>query len=589
MTSLVLQASALTGTPPDQLRLVGLLLFSIPLSLLFPYLPADPSYLPHLYAALPGVYFLCGVLDLRRGFVELLASAVVAWLVIRHGVRNKKGREMPWMVFGAAMGHLVANDVLRHLSKTAPQDVDISACQMVLVIKLTSFAWSVHDGQLPDAELDPTQRASKIVEVPGLVPFLGYCFFFPSLLAGPAFTFATYQSFVTRSLFVKEMTRKDNKEVLGEKMVIPPGRRRKAAKRCLTGLFYIGVYALFSSKFSYFKLLERDVATRSFFYKFAFMNCAGLVARTKYYAAWCIAESACIVSGIGYNPATGSYDAARNIRIRSFELAPNFKTMLDSWNLHTNVWLRECIYKRVTKPGTKPGFASAQITFITSALWHGINPCYLLTFIMGGFYQALATTSSILHRPSFIPPPQPPRKWAYDILGVLCTQSGINFIVVPFCALEIRSSLAIWRSVGYYGIWACLVPLIAFRLGGAKHLSKLLKIRDARYADQCQVTWKTGEEVQINWLNSPPGVVNVQLASSDGKTTYPIANGVPGTTSYEKCDGGTGFGQKGGKPCGAVRIAVPAAWVPGTYSVNVASVSDPKTIGYTDTITLSKK
>lgn len=45
---------------------------------------------------------------------------------------------------------------------------------MVLCMKLTSFAWSVYDGQRPEAELDPTQLSSRIVDVPGVVPFLGY-------------------------------------------------------------------------------------------------------------------------------------------------------------------------------------------------------------------------------------------------------------------------------------------------------------------------------------------------------------------------------------------------------------------------------
>lgn len=45
---------------------------------------------------------------------------------------------------------------------------------MVLVMKLTSFAWSVYDGQRPAEELDATQRASRIEKVPGLIPFLGY-------------------------------------------------------------------------------------------------------------------------------------------------------------------------------------------------------------------------------------------------------------------------------------------------------------------------------------------------------------------------------------------------------------------------------
>jgi hypothetical protein len=31
--------------------------------------------------------------------------------------------------------------------------------------------------------------------------------------------------------------------------------------------------------------------------------------------------------------------------------------ILDNWNMKTNQWLRECIYKRVTPEGQKPGFA----------------------------------------------------------------------------------------------------------------------------------------------------------------------------------------------------------------------------------------
>lgn len=62
----------------------------------------------------------------------------------------------------------------RHLQGHDVVDIEITGSQMVLVMKLTSFAWSVYDGQRPDAELDATQRASKIEKMPGLIPFLGY-------------------------------------------------------------------------------------------------------------------------------------------------------------------------------------------------------------------------------------------------------------------------------------------------------------------------------------------------------------------------------------------------------------------------------
>lgn len=52
--------------------------------------------------------------------------------------------------------------------------IEIAGSQMVLVMKLISFAWSIYDGQIPDAKLDATQRSTKISEVPALIPFLGY-------------------------------------------------------------------------------------------------------------------------------------------------------------------------------------------------------------------------------------------------------------------------------------------------------------------------------------------------------------------------------------------------------------------------------
>ena len=52
----------------------------------------------------------------------------------------------------------------------------------------------------------------------------------------------------------------------------------------------------------------------------------------------------------------------------NIEFAENFEMFLDSWNMKTNVWLRECVYKGVTKKGAKPGFKSSMMTFTVSAI-----------------------------------------------------------------------------------------------------------------------------------------------------------------------------------------------------------------------------
>lgn len=94
-------------TQLDQLKLVLLLFLSVPLSLVFPYLPSSTtSVLPHLFSALPSVVFLWTVLHLRSGFFQLLGSSLLTWVIVKRGIANKEGKAMPWKVFAVAMGHL---------------------------------------------------------------------------------------------------------------------------------------------------------------------------------------------------------------------------------------------------------------------------------------------------------------------------------------------------------------------------------------------------------------------------------------------------------------------------------------------------
>ena len=72
----------------------------------------------------------------------------------------------------------------------------------------------------------------------------------------------------------------------------------------------------------------------------------------------------------GFGPSGESlWEGATNIKMLEVELPSNFKTLLDSWNINTNIWLRECVYKRVTPKGKRPGIRSILITSSTSAFW----------------------------------------------------------------------------------------------------------------------------------------------------------------------------------------------------------------------------
>jgi lysophospholipid acyltransferase len=109
------------------------------------------------------------------------------------------------------------------------------------------------------------------------------------------------------------------------------------------------------------------------------------VERSKYYAVWALTEGASILTGLGFtgynSSGTPDWNGAANVDVWGFEFAENFKVLLDSWNIKTNVWLRECMYKRVTHKGKKAGFKSGMLTKLTSAVWVRLkNPVLFFFF-----------------------------------------------------------------------------------------------------------------------------------------------------------------------------------------------------------------
>lgn len=88
----------------EQIKLIVLLVLSVPLSLVFPYLPSSTtSILPDVFAIVPSFWFLWSVLKLKSTVIQLTISTVVCWAIVKFGGKSKW---MAWSVFAVAMGHL---------------------------------------------------------------------------------------------------------------------------------------------------------------------------------------------------------------------------------------------------------------------------------------------------------------------------------------------------------------------------------------------------------------------------------------------------------------------------------------------------
>jgi lysophospholipid acyltransferase len=309
---------------------------------------------------------------------------------------------MPWLAFVFVMSHMSVSHVAR-MAASDPSSVDVTGAQMVLLMKLSAFAWNVADGTLPDESLSDFQRDRRLAEMPGLLDFAGYVFFFPSLLVGPAFDFAEYRRWLDCTMFDVPATVDPAKK--------PPTRRKRkiprsgtpAAWKLVGGLVWIVLFLKLSALYYPSVLLENEFPTYGFAHKLWVLHMVGFTARAKYYGVWTLTEGACILTGLGYNgvdPVTGkvSWDRLRNISPGGVEFAQNCRGYLESWNINTNSWLRNYVYLRVTPRGKKPGFRASLATFTTSAFWHGFYPGYYLTFVLASFIQTVAKSES---RPAF--------------------------------------------------------------------------------------------------------------------------------------------------------------------------------------------
>ncbi|KAH7349539.1 membrane-bound O-acyltransferase domain-containing protein [Plectosphaerella cucumerina] len=472
------------GTPSDDLKLVFSWLISYPLAGLLKTIPDSRPDLKNGYVILISLVYLVGLFDLWSGVQTLVISAAGSYAIakfLRHSPL------MPWIGFVFLMGHLSVNQIARQIAGNPPS-VDITGAQMVLVMKLSAFCWNVADGLLPEKVLTDHQKSTRLRELPSLLDFAGFVFFFPSLMGGPTFEFAEYQRFLDTTMFNLPPNLDASKKPPVRKKRKVPRSGTPAAWKAASGLMWIGLFVPMTGWYHPSVLTGPGLLDYGLLRRIWIFYCVGLTARMKYYGAWSLAEGACILTGLGYNgvdPITGkvSWNRLQNIDPRGVELAQNVRGFLGSWNMNTNKWLRNYVYLRVTPHGKKPGFRASMITFTTSALWHGFYPGYYMTFVLASLLQTVAKNFRRQVRPFFLHPVSglpTPKKRIYDILSFLTTQITMSFAVAPFLVLSFSGSVLAWSRVYFFVVIGVLVTMGFFHSPAKQYLREKLEARQKR-------------------------------------------------------------------------------------------------------------
>ncbi|CAJ0904181.1 11017_t:CDS:10 [Entrophospora sp. SA101] len=278
-----------------------------------------------------------------------------------------------------SFGIIALDHIYRQVNSLTYDQYDTTGPQMVLIIKLTSFAFNVYDGRRPAHELTSYQKLKSVTKMPSILEYLGFVFFFGGFMVGPAFEFMDYRQFTNMEMFRID-NNNDNKAKNNTKKYYVPNGFVPSMGKLLFGLFWVVCTYLLGKKYDTDWILTKEYRSKSLFNRLLFIQISAFCARFKYYIVWLLAEGSCVLSGIGFNGYDGKgnakWDRVSNINVIAYETADNPKHLLEAWNMNTNKWLKNYVYLRITPPGQKPTFLSTFATFGTSAVWHGFYPGY---------------------------------------------------------------------------------------------------------------------------------------------------------------------------------------------------------------------
>jgi len=488
--------AGVSGLDLETTKILTCLVVSFPASAIFKRLPDKNIFLKNLYIVAVSAIFIAFILQIRAGFFILLFNSMFTYIITRY----YRSPLMPWVNFIVLMLLMCLSHLKSQFKRLDPNlvDIDITGAQMVLVMKLTSYAWSYRDGILYkkdrerfNRELNQFQKSRAIISQPSLLSYLGYSFFYGSIVTGPSFDFADYRRFILTDVF---------DDVPADKR---PGKRRKrkiphsgkvALFKVAQGICWAALMFVMKPRFpTEYAISDEFRHERSFWYRIWYMYVVGFVFRLKYYAAWTISEASCIVAGLGYN----GYDPAKkkmywnrvqNIDPWAFETGQNVHDCLEAWNMNTNKWLKNFVYLRccnIDKGTGKPshGVLPTFATFATSAFWHGTMPGYYMTFIAGAIIQTVGRVFRHNLRPIFISRDRSNVsifKPVYDIVCWIVTQLSFGYIVGPFLFLTFKRSMLLWTGVYFWVHVASFAIFFIFNGPYAKPVKKFFQSRALR-------------------------------------------------------------------------------------------------------------
>ncbi|XP_032869559.1 lysophospholipid acyltransferase 1 isoform X1 [Amblyraja radiata] len=375
--------------------------------------------------------------------------------------------------FVAAMGYLTVCQISRvYIFNYGLLCTDFSGPLMIVTQKVTSLAFQIHDGMgRKDEELTTEQRSLAVSARPTLLEYCSYHLNFLGILAGPTCNFRDYIAFIEGNHINMKLIEEHWKRRGYTKFPDPSPLRAVANKMIITFICTVWFMGITKNLPISYIVDDKFISESSFFWRLCYLFISVHASRPKYYFAWTLADAVNNAGGLGFNGLDKNgnlrWDLISNLNIWNIETATSFKMCLDSWNIQTGAWLKSVCYNRA------PYFPTA-LTFILSALWHGVYPGYYFTFFTAIPITLAARAMRTNFRHYFLS--SKTKKVVYDILTWTSTQLALCYIVTPFLLLATEPTIKFYRSMYFHFHILCALVLPVLTIRKLKIVEKMAKI-----------------------------------------------------------------------------------------------------------------
>lgn len=372
------------GLNGQEFRFAICLLSCFPLSIFHRILPTyeGKNYHKHIFSLISGllISYLCFGWDL----LHFVASTFITYLIMIL-VPKRCG----WIAFVYNMIHLTWGNYDRLVNDYLGYSLNWTVPQMILCCKLCSVAWNYDDGQLDSKKkekLTEYQKSHMIEETPSILEVFSYAFFFCGFLTGPWSDYNDYIEFTNRKMFKSENG------------IIPNSFLFILKRFAMISVALFGF--ILSDKYPVTMTLTEEWMIFPFWKRLALQMFAVELFYCKYYVVWWLGESTCSLIGISFNgrdeKGRAKWDRIKMVNIVKFKLARNIvRDMVPNWNMMSQHWLNKYVHQRFLRLGVNKG-QSRWLTFVVSAIWHGLYPGYYVFFVQCALFMEVSTMLSEL-------------------------------------------------------------------------------------------------------------------------------------------------------------------------------------------------